>query len=502
MIKINKKIIKNEIIYWIYILISLLFFNYISFEIEKNRRIIMFVILILIALIFNIVMIVLKKKNIKFYKCFFILALILGITYCFAIPVGTANDEFSHILRIYEISEKYTKFKLNQNSMFPEGFNELLELKNNNQVTYSDFLNKSEKLNLNGKLMDFSEQYNNTKLYSPLQYLPQAIGMSIGNIFSDNIITITIFARIFGLLFWITICTYIIKILPSRKTFFTILMLLPIHICTVSAISGDTVTNAMCMLFIALIYKKMYEKNEISKKEKILLLISATMIALCKIVYLPIVFLILLLGKENFKDKKENILTKVVVILISCIVGVIWFLIGSLILSNSNSNSIEQVKFILQNPIKYIFIIIQTYLNTGSNLIFQSTTGYELLCDSRVLVYTPISYIYSILIIFGLFIKEEEDFVYIDKTKKGFVWLIIFGTILLITTAIYIQWTSMFEIGYSTVLGLQGRYFIPIYMLLIFTIDYFKLDIKKENIFSINIFLQIVIIFLIMQAYM
>lgn len=502
MSKIKKDIIKSEIIYWIYIVISILFFNYISFEIEKSRRIIMFVVVFLVALIFNIIILILKKKNVKFYKQFFLISLVLGIIYCAIIPIGTANDEYSHILRIYEISQKYTAFKFNQNSEFPEGFDILLEFKNNKNVNYYDYFSEYENLNLTGKTKNFSEEYNNTKLYSPLQYLPQVIGMSITNIFSNNIVVIVIGARIFGLLFWISICTYAIKIIPGRKTFFAILMLLPIHICTVSAVSGDTVTNAMCILFIAVLYKNLHEKGIISQKDKMILSVSATMIALCKIVYLPFVFLILLLDKEKFNTKKENTFVKLIIILTSTIVGIAWFLIGSFILSNSNTNSIEQIKFILQNPVKYIFIMIQTYLNTGSNLIFQSTTGYELLCDSRVLVYTPISYIYSILLILGLLVKEEEEIIAIDKRKKNFVWIIIVGTIILITTAIYIQWTSMFEIGYSTVLGLQGRYFIPIYALLIFTIDYLKIEIKKENIFKINMFLQIIIIFLIMQAYM
>lgn len=499
---IKKDIIKQEFLYWSYVIISVLFFNYISFEIEKTRRIIMFVVIILVALIFNVIMLVFKKKEIKFYKKFFIIALILGVIYCAIIPVGTANDEYAHILRTYEISQKYTAFKFNQNSQFPEGFEVLLNLRNDKSINYSDYIAEYKNLNLEGGTKDFSKEYNNTKLYSPLQYLPQVIGMSIMNLFSNNIVEIVIGARIFGLLFWVCICTYAIKIIPLRKTFFAILMLLPIHICTVSAISGDTVTNSMSILFIAVLYKNLHEKSLMTKTDKILLIISSIMIALCKIVYLPFVFLILILDKEKFKSKKENITIKLLVILLSCIIGITWFLIGSFILSNSNTASMDQVKFILQNPFKYIFIMIQTYLNTGSNLIFQSTTGYELLCDSRVQVYTPISYIYSIILILGIFVKEDENIIQIDKRKKNFVCIIILGTIILITTAIYVQWTSMFEIGYPTVLGLQGRYFIPIYALFIFVIDYFKVDMKKEKIFTINMLLQLIIIFLIMQAYM
>ena len=332
--------------------------------------------------------------------------------------------------------------------------------------------------------------------------MPQAIGMSIVDIFTDNIVILGLGARIFGLLFWIIVCTYCVKIIPNKKTFFMMLILLPIHICTASALSGDTVTNAMCLLFIALLYKNIYEKSKLSKKDKILFMISAIMVALCKIVYLPFVLLILLLGKDNFENKKDNIIFKILVIVLSCIVGIAWFVIGSLTLSGTNSDSLEQVKFILQNPAKYVYIMMNTYLNSGGNLIFQSTTGYELLCDARVLVYTPVSYILSILIILGLLVRDEDREFSVDKYKKYFVGFIIFGTILLITTAIYVQWTSMFEVGYAHVLGLQGRYFIPIYALFIFIIDKLKLDMKKEDLITANLVLQFIIIFLVMQAYM
>ncbi len=498
--KINKGFIICEIIYFAYIAIFMRFFNYLVFGLPKDRKIILFGTLFIISIVINILIIFLRKEKGDFYKKFFIILLALGLIYTLITPVGTANDEYSHILRTYEITQKYTKFK--NNSEFSKAFDVLLNLKNNKAVSYYNYIENYNELNISEEKRDFSNEYNNTKLYSPLQYLPQAIGMSIVDIFTDNIVILGLGARIFGLLFWIIVCTYCVKIIPNKKTFFMMLILLPIHICTASALSGDTVTNAMCLLFIALLYKNVYEKSKLSKKDKILFMISAIMVALCKIVYLPFVLLILLLGKDNFENKKDNIIFKILVIALSCIVGIAWFVIGSLTLSGNNSDSLEQVKFILQNPAKYVYIMMNTYLNSGGNLIFQSTTGYELLCDARVLVYTPVSYILSILIILGLLVRDEDREFSVDKYKKYFVGLIIFGTILLITTAIYVQWTSMFEVGYAHVLGLQGRYFIPIYALFIFIIDKLKLDMKKEDLITANLVLQFIIIFLVMQAYM
>lgn len=192
-IKINKNMLKFELIYWIFITILMLFFNYISFEIEKNIRIVWFEVATIIAVVVNVLMIVLKNETIEFYKRFFIIALALGIIYCAIIPIGTANDEFSHILRTYEIVDKYTNFNFKNNSKFSKSFDVLENLKNDKFVNYSNYIEKFSEFNLNNEVKDFSEKYENTKLYSPLQYLPQVIGMSIANLFSDNIIILVIF---------------------------------------------------------------------------------------------------------------------------------------------------------------------------------------------------------------------------------------------------------------------------------------------------------------------
>ena len=68
-------------------------------------------------------------------------------------------------------------------------------------------------------------------------------------------------------------------------------------------------------------------------------------------------------------------------------------------------------------------------------------------------------------------------------------------------TAIYVQWTSLFEIGRYMIAGLQGRYFIPVALLLIFVIDTIKLDIKKENLISFLTIMQLPILGLIMNTF-
>ena len=163
------------------------------------------------------------------------------------------------------------------------------------EYTYNNYIENFNDFAKSDGYVDMSNEYKNTKLYPAIQYLPQAIGVGIGRLLTDNLLIIGYFGRLFGMIFWILCCTYAIKIIPNKKTFFSMIILMPIHLITVSALSGDTIINAVSVLFIAIIYKNFYNKEILSKKDRILILVTSIMIAVCKIVYLPLVFLILLL---------------------------------------------------------------------------------------------------------------------------------------------------------------------------------------------------------------
>ena len=66
-----------------------------------------------------------------------------------------------------------------------------------------------------------------------------------------------------------------------------------------------------------------------------------------------------------------------------------------------------------------------------------------------------------------------------------------FGTGLLICTAIYIQWTSLWEVGRDSILGIQGRYFIPVVALLIFFVNKTKFETNPKTLINILIIMLI-----------
>lgn len=289
--------------------------------------------------------------------------------------------------------------------------------------------------------------------------------------------------------------------MPNKKLFLTILCLLPVNIFSAVCISGDTVTNAVCTYFIAFIYRKVYLQEKLTKKEQVIATITACMIALCKIVYLPFVTLVLLLKYDNFENKKDWKKFVIILIILSVIVGFGWLVIGSMNLASSNEASGDQLKFILNHPFEYVLVILNTMTAKGAQFIYQLCTGDELMCHAKTTVYPIISYIYSIILFLSIFMEEKKEKIEINLARKIWIFLIMLGTGILICTAIYIQWTSLWEVGKDMILGVQGRYFIPVVALLIFFINKSKFETEPKTLMNILIIMQLPVICQIMNVF-
>ncbi len=394
LIKFEKKNIVTNLVLFIFFVLFYLYYTNNLVEVGSTRQMTLQIILGIIGVLSYALVVIMRKFNLKEQHIFLIASIFMGLVYFIAIPLGNGNDETPHFLRIYEISQKYTTGKFQDSTMLPEQFSKLSQYQYDKTIRYEHYIANYGSFNmLSGATKDFESSYWNIRLYSPIQYLPQVIGVTIGRIISDNLLMIGYMGRIVGYAFWIAVCYISIKLIPNKKTFFAILCLLPVNVISAVCLSGDTVTNAICMLFIALIYRKMYLDEDMKIFEKVLLFVLSAMIALCKIVYLPFIFLILFIDKKNFTSKKKYFAYIILSIVVSMIVGLGWLAIGSMICSNANSGMKEQFEFILREPFSYLIVIIRTYLSVSLNSLLQFTTGNELLCHAQVNPYGIISYI-------------------------------------------------------------------------------------------------------------
>ena len=499
---LDKNFIISQIFYWIFVAVTIFYFREAVFETKVLIKNILLVATIIMAIAVDVILVIFNKKEIEYHKQFIVLALVFGLFYFLATPFPNGTDEGSHFLRVFKISQKYTSLSFEEDSLFPPAFQKAMDYNNNRDMTYENYANEFDAFSMNSpERKDLIQYYWNMKLYSPLQYVPQVLGVTAGRLISDNVVIIGMCGRITGYIFWLALCAYAIKIMPNKKLFLMILCLLPVNIFSAVCISGDTVTNAVCTYFIAFIYRKVYLKEKVTTKEQIIAVITACMIALCKIVYLPFVTLVFLLKYENFESKKDWKKFVIILVALSVIVGLGWLVIGSMNLATSNEASGDQLQYILNHPFEYILVILNTMTAKGAQFIYQLCTGDELMCHAKTTVYPIISYIYSVILFLSVFMEEKKEKIELNLARKIWIGLIMFGTGILIVTAIYIQWTSLWEVGKDSILGIQGRYFIPVAALLIFLVNKTKFETNPKTLINILIIMQMPVICQIMNVF-
>lgn len=446
----------------------------------------------------TIALIVFKnRKKVRIEKLFCILATTLGLMYLVASPLFTGSDEHNHYYRIYEISSGVLITPIKDNKIvgtkmpksLAETFeNQAKELSNRNiYIKYHDEIkmmnNKitKEKIQYGTK---YTTEYVNTALYSPVQYFPQVVGFLVGKLFNVGPFWLGELGRIFNLIFYILICTYFLYKLPRLKTFAAIVLLSPTLLSNATTLSADGFTNALIFAFIAMIIYYRYNDRTLAIHDKILLLLLSAMLSLCKIVYLPFILFLIVIPKEKFLNTKQKLIFIITCLVIGSILGIGWIKITDRYFDVYYLNTETQKLHILRNLLGYFVVVLRTYCDSFSNLVFNIFGGNNLY-HSQLAVYNIISVTYIIIVLFCFFEKESAkkyDTTNLETRDKLVLISLMLIIIALITTAIYIQCTANFIMIDSPIIyGLQGRYYLPIVMCILLLGSKDKIKYRIEN---------------------
>ncbi len=500
---------KIKLRYWIYAAISLIFFFLFLFDFRavSNHNLITYILyaLVFVFIAFIVFVAILKFNKINpdsYYKYYFALVLIMGITYMLLSPPFTSSDEQSHFYRAYEISDGHFITKVNDNDELSElpsslyktyaGSDDVKAFRNNS-IKYSEInsmikipLDKNDKVTYG---TGYATSYLGAALYSPLQYLPHSFGIMIGKIFNLGPFFLLMLGRLCNLLAYAFMTAFGLKILPKNKLFAMLVLLSPVMLVGASTFSADGFTYASIFLFVAYILKLMNSKKVLTIKDISILSILILFISTCKIVYLPIVLLVLLIPKKCFKTNRNNILFKTLSVIVGFLVGIVWFKTATSFLGTVSNASSDQISFIITHLIDYVFITIRTYFE-NFNVYAENLFFGEQLYHSQLKVYSILSIIYLILIFMTLF--NEKSKMTISNKIKVLITVLIFIILILIGTALYVQFTSEWAgVGNLFITGIQGRYFIPICFLLIFIVNYKRKFISDKLLMELFLLLQI-----------
>ena len=440
--------------------------------------------IVLTIITFILLKFLFKDKNIKIENWYLVLSIIVYGTYIIAFPLFAPHDEYYHWGRAYEISEGHLLSEVNDNysmTKLPLAVSTLYNTEFTNIRYATTYNTKDIRINEWEKAMF---DMRTVAVYSPVQYIPQSIGIAIARIFTSRTLVMAYFGRIMNAIMSIILMYLAIKLIPFGKKILFTIAFIPIAVEGFTSLSADAITISISFLLLAYILNLKFNKDikTLTKKHYICLLIMSIVLALCKIVYIPLIFLLLLLPKDKFKDKKHRLLFVSSIIGISVLLNLIWLGIASTYLAFYESTG-SQVTTVLKHPINFIQIFFYTILNENRLYIY-TMFGYNLGWGEAIHPYSIIPITLMLLLVLNTFADKD-----VNKKIDTKETLIITGIVLLIIGLIYaslfIQFTPP---GYRFILGVQGRYFLPFLPLIMFITSKINLEYKgKLNLDVITI---------------
>ena len=413
-------------------------FQYGGYSCKQIFRVILFI-ATLFVLYFSFTFSV-NHKIITYLVFFFV-----GLAYVFIFPNGSAPDENGHFYRAFEISEgKLISKKI---EAYPNQVGNFLP------ISLSDYKDKNATISAQRAYINFA----NTALYSPLSYIPQALGIKVASIFTDNVSKIFTCGRIFNFLTCYLLCICALHFMPFAKNLLFIIIMLPITLQEIGSLAVDGFILSLVLFFLSYTLHLCYVKPKVCKRDIIILLSLSILISLCKIVYLVVLPVIYLIPKSKIEKNKLFVYFFIPFIAIVC--NFIWLYIASdfLIEFNVGVNSSEQFKYILHHPLDYFFIFIKSIFVNGL-FVLESAFGHFL--GALTISTHPLLWIcFFVVFVYALTQQNIDSKIQINNFHRWVFLAIFLIGIVGIYTALYIQWTPLKS---TFIDGVQGRYLLPL----------------------------------------
>lgn len=400
------------------------------------------------------------KNRVKLEKMFLSIAIPIGLLYLIFVIPNWVSDEDAHFYKAFSVSTGI--FKPVNDNIIPN-----VMIKNTKEIVYN-YQKLSIQLEEETNYDNTSKVHGLANSYNSILYFPAAFGLHISKLLNLNIFAGYYVARMINFIIYLIFGYFSIKLIPFGKIIVIIFLLNPMLVHQAISLSVDSLVNSTCIYFISYILYLKYARDKICSKEFIILFLLMIGISITKYVYTPLVLLSLILisRKNNFFQKNVNWKIILGIILSFSITITMFIYINRSLTSSSVTNiSVAEVGYssefinLIKNPLDYINIIYNTVVN-NFHFYVESFIGTQLGWFT-INTNRTISYLYLFLLILSPFFTTEKNKLKIkDKIIMIFILVLVTNLVFL---AFYLSYVPYSQI---TIHGIQGRYFIPVMLLL------------------------------------
>jgi uncharacterized membrane protein len=419
---------------------------------------------------------------------FVFLGIVFGGLFVFLTPPFGVPDEKEHLYRAFQVSEGQLLAGKHEGKL--GGFLPVSLQKCANLVPYlhdrkskikPEEIWKLFEVPLNSKDRGFLRfRYGR---YSLVPYIPQSAGIGLGRLLALPPIALLYLGRMTNLVFWIVLVWSAIKITPIFKWVFLLLALTPMSIYMAASLSADCPTNALAFLATALFLNCAFrEDNPIRRIDILVILLVTVCLSLSKVAYFPMTLMYLFIPAGRVGSTKKFLALFALLLFVNVAVAAAWNLSVTDLaaLSSRPDDPARQIELIRSDLSAFLLVLLRT-IRCFYYFLAKSFIGILGIHDQHLPQGHP--ELWGLLLLAVALIESKQNVSVGIKTKLISAFIIL-ATVLVILTLTYIYWCP---VGHNIVVGVQGRYFIPLgpLLLLLFYNNKLKLQDKSLPLFLV-----------------
>lgn len=319
--------------------------------------------------------------------------------------------------------------------------------------------------------------FSNTAVYSPVVYIPAILAYLLGTLLGLTVLSTVMLMRIAAATFYLLIGLFSLRLLRGSSTRWLVfcVLTLPVGLYQASYVTGDTVTNALLILYVVFCLKIGLLKESLNKQQWFVFIIVTSVICMLKPSYAPFLLLLWILPNVQWWIK----------IILSCVslgVGVCWQLLAGhaasgipgILSTAAEAKSVSsslQIQWLISHPVQGISVFAESLYSSGVDWGAGALAQIGFMDNGSgvsVAATAPLTAIILCLLAIALAVG-------IFPHSKAYVWaasgaVLVVGTVFVILGSLYLTFTP---VGQRVVWGTQGRYFYPLVLVVCICIAVF-----------------------------
>jgi uncharacterized membrane protein len=254
-----------------------------------------------------------------------------GVLFAWVTPPLQPPDEIRHLARAFLISEGRFGAELREGSAqvpVPRSFLRMPERLGEGIQMHSDRRQEAWRLDRELRVparLEVREWRSLPSLYSPLVYLPQALGVGLGRLLDAAPVVLLYLGRLANLLAYLGLLAAALRLAPAHRLALLALGLLPMSLFLAASLSADAPTLGLALLLVAVALREAQPARGLLGPGALLALAAlAAALGLAKPGYLAVVGLVLLVPRARCAGRARWLAALALWLACGLVPGALW----------------------------------------------------------------------------------------------------------------------------------------------------------------------------------